>query len=120
MAQLDLAAPTLFGLEGVCAQELKRMNASNVRAENGRVLWDYTPESMVRANLCLRTGERVLLRLGRFPAPDFDSLYNGGRDISWEDWIPRAGAPPIRCRTAVRSLSFRSESRGKLSSRASS
>lgn len=99
MEQLALAAPTLFGLEGVCAQELKRMDASNVRAENGRVLWDYTPKSLVRANLCLRTGERVLLRLGRFPAPDFDALYDGVREISWEEWIPREGAFPIRCRT---------------------
>ena len=50
MTQLDLVSPTLFGLEGVCAQELKRMDAKNVRAENGRVLWDYTPESLVRAD----------------------------------------------------------------------
>lgn len=99
MAQLDLVAPTLFGLEGVCAQELKRLDAKNVRAENGRVLWDYAPESLVRANLCLRTGERVLLRLGRFPAPDFDALYDGVRDLPWQDFIPREGAFPIRCRT---------------------
>ncbi len=99
MARLDLVAPTLFGLEGVCAQELKRLDAKNVRSENGRVLWDYTPESLVRANLCLRTGERVLLRLGRFPAPDFDALYDGVRALSWEEWIPREGAFPIRCRT---------------------
>ena len=43
MEQLTLVAPTLFGLEGVCAEELKRLDARNVRAENGRVLWDYTP-----------------------------------------------------------------------------
>ncbi len=99
MAQFDLISPTLFGLEGVCAQELKRLDAQNVRAENGRVLWDYTPESLVRANLCLRTGERVLLRLGRFSAPDFDALYDGARALPWEDFIPRDGAFPIRCRT---------------------
>lgn len=99
MAQLDLVAPTLFGLEGVCAQELKRLDAKNVRAENGRVLWDYAHESLIRANLCLRTGERVLLRLGRFPAPDFDALYNGVRDLPWEEFIPKDGGFPIRCRT---------------------
>ena len=104
MAQLDLVAPTLFGLEGVCAQELKRAGAKNVRGENGRVLFDYTPESLVRANLCLRTGERVLLRLGRFSAPDFDALYDGVRALSWEEWIPREGAFPIRCRTVNSAL----------------
>ena len=105
MAQPDLIAPTLFGLEGVCAQELKRLDAKNVRGENGRVLWDYTPESLVRANLCLRTGERVLLRLGRFPAPDFDALYDGVRALPWEEFIPREGAFPVRCRTVDSLLS---------------
>ena len=99
MEQLTLVAPTLFGLEGVCAEELKRLDARNVRAENGRVLWDYTPESLVRANLCLRTGERVMLRLGRFPAPDFDALYDGTCGLPWEEFIPREGAFPIRCRS---------------------
>ena len=105
MAQLELVIPTLFGLEGVCAQELKRLDAGNVRAENGRVLCDYTPEMLIRANLCLRTGERVLLRLGRFPAPDFDALYDGIRALPWEEFIPREGAFPIRCRTVDSLLS---------------
>ncbi len=105
MAQLDLVSPTLFGLEGVCAQELRRMDAKNVRAENGRVLWEYTPESLVRSNLWLRTGERVLLRLGRFSAPDFDALYDGIRTLPWEEFIPREGAFPIRCRTVDSLLS---------------
>lgn len=105
MAQFDLVAPTLFGLEGVCAQELKRLDGKNVRAENGRVLWDYAPESLIRANLCLRTGERVLLRLGQFPAPDFDALYDGVRALPWEEFIPREGAFPVRCRTVDSLLS---------------
>lgn len=105
MAKLELVCPTLFGLEGVCAQELKRMDAKNVRAENGRVLWEYTPESLVRANLWLRTGERVLLRLGRFPASDFDALYDGVRALDWEEFIPKDGAFPIRCRTVDSLLS---------------
>jgi len=105
MARLDLMAPTLFGLEGVCAQELKHLDAQNVRSENGRVLWDYSPEGLVRANLCLRTGERVLLRLGKFPAPDFDALYDGVRALPWGDFIPKDGAFPVRCRTVDSLLS---------------
>ncbi len=99
MGHLDLSIPTLFGLEGVCAQELKRLDGKNVRAENGRVLCDYTPEMLIRANLCLRTGERVLLRLGSFPASDFDALYDGANALPWEEFIPREAAFPIRCRT---------------------
>ena len=99
MGHLDLSIPTLFGLEGVCAQELKRLDGKNVRAENGRVLCDYTPEMLIRANLCLRTGERVLLRLGSFPASDFDALYDGANALPWEEFIPREAAFPVRCRT---------------------
>ena len=105
MAPCELVIPTLFGLEGVCAQELKRLDAPNIRAENGRVLCDYTPEMLIRANLCLRTGERVLLRLGSFPAPDFDALYDGANALPWEEFIPRDAAFPIRCRTIDSKLS---------------
>ena len=105
MEQLTLVIPTLFGLEGVCAQELKRLDAKNVRGENGRVLCDYSPEMLIRANLCLRTGERVLLRLGTFSAPDFDALYDGANALPWEDLIPREAAFPIRCRTIDSQLS---------------
>lgn len=96
MKHFDLVVPTLFGLEGVCAQELKRLGAENVRAENGRVLWDYTPEGLIRANLNLRTGERVLLRLSRFPAPTFDALFEGVKALAWEELIPKDGAFPVK------------------------
>ena len=38
MEHLELAIPTLFGLEGLAADELRRLDLSDVRAENGRVL----------------------------------------------------------------------------------
>ena len=99
MEGLTLSIPTLFGLEGVCAEELRRLDAQAVRGENGRVLCAYDPALLIRANLNLRTGERVLLRLGRFEAPDFDALYDGVRALPWEEFIPREGAFPVRCRT---------------------
>ena len=105
MDQLTLVIPTLFGMEGVCADELRRLEAQNVRGENGRVLCDYDPAILVRANLCLRTGERVLLRLGSFPAPDFDALYDGANALSWEDLIPRDALISVRCRTIDSQLS---------------
>lgn len=99
MEKLTFSVPTLFGLEGVCAEELRRMELENVRAENGRVFFTGDAKAMIRANLNLRTGERVLLRLGSFPAPDFDALYDGARALPWEDFIPREGAFPVRCRS---------------------
>lgn len=99
MADFTLIIPTLFGLEGVCADELRRQGFSNVRAENGRALCDSDPSGIIRANLNLRTGERVLLRVGSYDAPDFDALYDGARALPWENFIPKEGAFPVRCRT---------------------
>ena len=96
MERLELAIPTLFGLEGLCADELRRLELPDVRAENGRVLCSARPADIPRANLNLRTGERVLVVLGRFTAGDFDALYEGTRALPWEDFIPRDGAFPVK------------------------
>lgn len=98
MAEYTLSVSVRLGLEGVCADELRRLDLSDVRAENGRVLCQADEAGIVRANLNLRTGERVLLRVGRFPAPDFDALYDGARALPWAGFIPREGAFPVRGR----------------------
>ena len=71
-----LSVSARLGLEGVCADELRRLGFDGVQAENGRVLCLSDNPGIARANLNLRTGERVLLRLGRFDAPDFDALLS--------------------------------------------
>ena len=96
MSALQLAIPTLFGLEGLAADELRRLSLSDVRAENGRVLCAASPADIARVNLNLRTGERVLLVLGRFYAADFDALFEGVRALPWEDFIPKNGAFPVK------------------------
>ena len=96
MEQLELVVPTLFGLEGLCAEELRRMGFSDARAENGRALCSGTAAGVARANLNLRTGERVLLRLGRFPAESFEELFEAVKALPWENWIPREGRFPVK------------------------
>ena len=96
MEHLELAVPTLFGLEGLCADELRRLGLSHVRAENGRVLCAARPADIPRINLNLRTGERVLLLLGSFPARNFDALFEGVRALPWEDFLPRDAAFPVK------------------------
>ena len=61
MSNFEFAVPCLFGLEGLAGDELKRMDMENVRVENGRVLFSGDERAMAKANVCLRTGERVLL-----------------------------------------------------------
>ena len=96
MEHLELAVPTLFGLEGLCADELRRLGLSDVRAENGRVLCAARPADIPRVNLNLRTGERALVLLGSFPAGDFDALFEGVRALPWEDFLPRDAAFPVK------------------------
>ena len=96
MEHLELAVPTLFGLEGLCADELRRLGLSDVRAENGRVLCAARPADIPRVNLNLRTGERALILLGSFPAGDFDALFEGVRTLPWEDFLPRDAAFPVK------------------------
>ena len=96
MRELELMIPTLFGLEGLCANELRRLERPEVRAEDGRVWGKGGPEDIPRANLNRRTGERVLLVVGRYEATDFEALFQGAKALPWEDFIPREGAFPVK------------------------
>ena len=93
---LKFADPTLFGLEGLCADELRRLGLAGVKADNGRVYCSGTPGDIPRLNLNLRTGERVLVVLGSFPAPTFDALFEGTKALPWEDFVPREGTFPVK------------------------
>ena len=96
MEDLTFAVPTLFGLEGLCADEMRRLNLPQVRAENGRVLCSGTWADLPRLNLNLRTGERVLIVLGTFPAGDFEALFQGTRALPLERFIPKGGQFPVK------------------------
>ena len=96
MEQLQFVIPTLFGLEGLCADEVRRLGLPEVRAENGRVLCAGSAADLPRLDLNLRTGERVLLVLGTFPARTFDELFEGVRALPWERFIPRGGQFPVK------------------------
>jgi len=94
--KLNFAVPTLFGLEGLCADEMRRLDLPGVQAENGRVLCQGDYKDVARLNLNLRTGERVLLVLGSFDARDFDALFEGTKALPWEQFIPRDGQFPVK------------------------
>ena len=87
--------PCLFGLEGLVADELRRMDLPEVRAEDGRVFFSGTLADCVKANISLRCGERVLLQLGSFPAPTFDALFEGVRAIPWGSLLPKDASFPV-------------------------
>lgn len=93
---MTLTIPCLFGLESLVSDEMKRLNLKNVRAENGRVHCEGSMLDIARLNIGLRCGARVLMELGSFPAPDFESLFQGVLALPWEDFIPRDGEFPVK------------------------
>ena len=96
MAKFEFSVPTLFGLEGIAGDELRRLDMENVRVENGRVLFSGDEKSMAKANVCLRTGERVLVVLASFRATTFEELFQGVLHTPLEDYIPKDGAFPVK------------------------
>ncbi len=96
MEKLTFVIPTLLGVEGLTADELRRMGMAEVRVENGRVFCQGSPADIPRLNLRLRTGERVLLLLGTFPAATFEELFQGTYGLPWEQFIPDGGAFPVK------------------------
>ena len=93
---MTLTVPCLFGLESLVADEMRRLQLADVRAENGRVHCRGTLADIARLNINLRCGARVLLELGSFPAPTFDALFEGVRALAWEDYIPLDGEFPVK------------------------
>ncbi len=96
MQAMTFVVPCLFGLESLAADELRRLKLDNVRAENGRVLFDGDQEAMAMANLWLRTGERVLLRLAEGTAKSFEEMFQLVVKTPLEEFIPRDGKFPVK------------------------
>ena len=91
-----LSAPVVMGVEGICADELKRADFKDVTAENGRVLFSGDLLEAARANLWCRTAERIQILFGRFKAETFDQLFEGVKALPWENIIPRNGEFPVK------------------------
>lgn len=83
-----LGATAAFGLEGVVAGELKRMGF-DAKGFHGGATFDGTMEDAFRANLWLRTADRVLIYFGRFKAVTFDSLFEQVKALAWEQLLPK-------------------------------
>ena len=96
MSKFEFAIPTLFGLEGITGDELRRLDIENVRVENGRVLFSGDESALARANMNIRTGERVLIVLAEFEARSFEELFQGVYRTNLEDYIPQDGQFPVK------------------------
>ena len=91
----NLIAPTLFGIEGIAADEFRRMGFSDVVAENGRVCLKGGADMLARANICSRFAERILICVGKGRAATFTELFDFTKNLPWERYISRDNAFPV-------------------------
>ncbi|MFP4052985.1 MAG: bifunctional 23S rRNA (guanine(2069)-N(7))-methyltransferase RlmK/23S rRNA (guanine(2445)-N(2))-methyltransferase RlmL [Phycisphaerae bacterium] len=91
--------------ETQAARELEDLGYTPRIVSSGRVHFAAGPEAIARANLWLRSADRVLVLVGSFPAADFDSLFDGTRGLPWERWIRRENAFPVGGRSVKSRLS---------------
>jgi len=89
-------APCLFGVEGILADELRRLGADDVRPENGRVLFSGALELVARTNISSRYAERIQIVMGSFQARSYDELFEGTRALPWERFIGKLDAFPVK------------------------
>ncbi len=96
MSKYLLVAPCLFGVEGILADELRRLGAENVNAENGRVLFSGDDYMVARANINSRFAERILIVLGQFKATSFTELFDNVKVLPLEEFISKEDAFPVK------------------------
>lgn len=92
---LTFSCPCLMGIEGLVAEELRDMGCGNVRAENGRVLFDGDMQTAARVNINSRFAERVQILLGTFRATTFEELFTNVKALPWENLIAKADEFPV-------------------------
>lgn len=84
-----LVAVCAIGAEKILANELKFLGYKPTGNAIGRVYFECEQEGLFRANLCLRTADRVFLQLASFNATDFDELFDGVHAINWQDFVKK-------------------------------
>ena len=95
---MEFLVPTLMGLESFTARELKRLGYET-KTEDGRVCFSGNPEDICRANMFLRTGERVLIKVAEFCAVTFEELFEKTKAIQWHKLLDKNAAFPVKGHT---------------------
>ena len=91
-----LVATCLFGLEHLLGEEIDALGYRRLSTIDGRVIFEGDDDAVARANLWLRTAERVFLLVGSFHAATFTELFDGTAALPWEELIPKGAAFPVK------------------------
>lgn len=95
MDKIELIITSAFGLEAVVAREVRALGYENIKVENGKISFLADKKAICRCNLWLRTGDRVLVKLGQYKATTFDELFEKTKALPWHEWIPEDGIFPV-------------------------
>lgn len=106
MNRIELVAPCHFGLEAVLKKEIQDLGYEIVQVEDGKVTFAGDENAICRANIFLRTAERVLLKVGKFKAVTFDQLFEEIKALPWENYIPADGKFWVAKASSVKSKLF--------------
>lgn len=93
--RLELIATAAFGLEAVVSRELQKLGYNEQRVEDGRVTFFGDELAICRCNLWLRSADRLLVKIGSFPAYDFGELFEGVKQLPWHEWLPVDAKFPV-------------------------
>lgn len=106
MKIFELIAPCHFGMEAILKKEIYDLGYDIIKVEDGRVTFAGDSEAIIRANVFLRTTERILLKTGGFHAETFDELFDEIKEIPWEDYIPADGKFWVAKASSIKSKLF--------------
>lgn len=95
MAKIDLIATATFGLEAIVAREVQNLGYLDLKTENAKVEFTADESGICRSNLWLRSADRVLVKVGQFPALTFEELFEGTKSLPWDLWLPENAKFPV-------------------------
>ena len=106
MGLYEFIAPCHFGLEAVLKQEIRNLGYEIVKVEDGRITFSGDETAFCRANIFLRTAERVLWKVGEFTATTFEQLFEETKKLPWEEILPADGKFWVTKATSIKSALF--------------
>ncbi len=106
MKRYELIAPCHFGLEAVLKREIIDLGYDVLKVEDGRLTFLGDEEAVCRANIFLRSAERILIKVGSFRAETFEELFQGTKALAWEEFIPVNGKFWVAKAASVKSKLF--------------
>ena len=102
----ELIAPCHFGMEAVLKREILDLGYEISQVEDGKVTFLGDDEAICRANIFLRSAERVLLKAASFQAVTYEELFQGTKAVPWEEYIPKDGKFWVAKAASIKSKLF--------------